>query len=111
MQEKYSEFLQNQIIFSLTELKATNITTIDVRQKTTVTDSMIICTGHSSRHVKSIAENVVKNLKKHKIQPIGIEGEKEGEWILMDYGNVIVHVMQASTRDFYSLETLWQKIH
>jgi ribosome-associated protein len=99
--------LKKMAIDALEDLKAEDITVLDVRDKTTVTDWVIIATGSSSRHVKSIANNVTVEAKKSGKAAMGIEGEDDGEWVLVDLGDVIVHVMQAQVREFYDLESLW----
>lgn len=93
---------------ALEDLKGIDIVAIDVRGLTTITDTMIICTGRSNRHTKSLAENVVTEAKKAKWKFIQQEGQKEGEWIIVDLGDVVVHIMQAEMREFYSLEDLWE---
>ena len=93
----------------LEDLKAENIIALNVKGKSSVTDTMIIASGRSTRHVKSISDNLIKNLKKNKMKPLGIEGYTKSEWILIDFGDVLVHVMHPDTREFYSLEKLWDE--
>lgn len=92
---------------ALDDGKAKDLVTLDVRALTTVTDHMLICSGTSQRHVKALAENLVKTCKDAGYQPAGIEGLDEGEWVLVDLGGVVAHVMQAQSRAFYQLEKLW----
>jgi ribosome-associated protein len=99
--------LKKLALDALDDMKAEDVTVIDVTGKTSVTDWIIIATGSSSRHVKSIANNVISEAKKANKPPLGAEGEDEGEWVLVDLGDVIVHVMQRQVRDFYDLESLW----
>ncbi len=95
------------VINALEDLKAVNIVSQDVSALTNMTDTMIFVTGTSSRHVKSLADNVSMEVKKNGVQPIGIEGQDVGEWVLVDLGDIIVHVMLPETRDLYDLERLW----
>ncbi len=99
--------LKKMVMEALEDLKAEDITVLDVKGKTTVTDWIYIATGSSSRHVKSIANSVVVAAKQANKAPLGLEGESEGEWVLVDLGDVIVHVMQRQVREFYDLESLW----
>lgn len=94
-------------IQALDDLKGQNIVTLDVTSLSDVMDSLIIATGTSNRHVKSLAGNVVDELKKQGLQPIGIEGMDSSDWVLVDYGTAVVHVMLPQTRQFYDLEKLW----
>lgn len=99
--------LKQLAIDALEDLKAVDITVLDVRGKTTVTDWVVIATGSSSRHVKSAANNVIAEARKAGQSVLGSEGEADGEWVLVDLGDVIVHVMQQQVREFYDLESLW----
>ncbi|MFC0118522.1 ribosome silencing factor [Pseudoalteromonas xiamenensis] len=89
------------------DMKAKNIVTLDVRNKSSVTDYLVICSGTSKRHVQSIADHVAKEARHAGEVPLGYEGQDQGEWVLVDLGNVVVHVMQDQTRGFYELEKLW----
>lgn len=99
--------LEKIVIDALEDYKAIDIIDLDVRELTDITDRMIICTGTSKRHVQSMADNVVMKAKEAGFAVIGSEGEKEGEWVLVDLGDIIVHIMLATAREFYSLEKLW----
>lgn len=99
--------LRKVVLDALDDLKAKDIAEIDVRGKSGVTDLLVIASGTSSRHVKSIADEVVKKAKQAGNPPIGVEGQREAEWVLVDLGDVIVHVMLPRTREFYGLERLW----
>ena len=89
------------------ERKAKSITAVNVEQFTSYTDALIIIEGSSQRQVSSIAQHLIKSLKEQKIKAIGVEGVKEGEWALLDYGEVIIHVFDSETKSFYDLEGLW----
>jgi len=102
--DKLKEFILNE----LEEIKAKDISVIALPDDSTIADYMIVCSGTSSRHVKSIAILLIKALKEANKPPIGIEGEDASEWVLVDCGDVVVHVMQPTTRDYYQLEKLWE---
>jgi ribosome-associated protein len=99
--------LRKSVIDALEELKAKDVREIDVRGKTSIADLLVIASGTSARHVKSIANEVTKFAKQAGVAPLGVEGEVEGEWVLVDLGDVIVHVMLPRIREFYGLERLW----
>jgi len=101
------EKLRDLVIKTLKDLKARDIKVLDVREKTSITDIMIIASGTSGRHVKSIAEAVAFQSKLAGEAAIGSEGLQEGEWALVDLNGVVLHVMQPKVRDFYQLERLW----
>lgn len=104
------EELRDLALKQLDELKGIDVVSLDVRTLTHITDYMIICTGRSTRHVKALAEAVVVKAKEMNVQFIRTEGERESDWVLVDLGDVVVHVMLAATRAFYSLEDLWEPI-
>ena len=101
------DVLLKQIRAALEEIKARDTVEIDVRGKTSIADFLVVTSGTSTRHVKSIADEVVKIAKRIGAMPLGVEGEREAEWVLVDLGDVIVHVMLPRVREFYALERLW----
>ena len=108
LDELNTDELQELVVASLEDFKAVDIQVIDVSGRNPLTERMVIASGSSTRHVKSMAENVVVNAKAKNHVPLGIEGAKEGEWVLVDLNDVIVHVMLPQTRAFYNLEKLWE---
>ena len=102
-----TQSLKDIVINALEEVKAQNITALDVRELTGVMDTMIVASGNSNRQVKSLATNVAVEGKKAGFEILGVEGEDTAEWILVDFGELIVHVMLPATRAFYDLERLW----
>ena len=99
--------LRALVLAALDDLKARDVREIDVREKSSVTDLLVVASGTSSRHVKSIADEVVRKAKQAGLPPIGVEGQREAEWVLVDLGDIVVHVMLPRTREFYGLERLW----
>jgi len=95
------------IVDKVDDMKAQDIQTIDVQGKSSITDFMIVCTGTSKRHVASIADHVAREAKLVGREPLAIDGEAEGEWVVVDLGDTILHVMQEEQREIYQLEKLW----
>lgn len=92
----------------LHDMKAVNVLVLDVRNLTTMCDTMIIAEGTSTRHIKAMSEKLVEEIKQSlKTKPLGVEGQQVADWVLADYGNVIIHLMKPETRNFYQLEKLW----
>ena len=100
--------LEKLALAALADLKAVNIKVLDVRGLTDVADTMIVASGTSDRHVRAIAENVVIKAKQAGRRPMGTEGRQDGEWVLIDLQDVLVHVMLPRIREFYALEQLWE---
>jgi ribosome-associated protein len=101
------ESLQKTVQDALDDLKGRDVVVLDVRGLTSIADSMVIASGTSDRHVRSLAENVIEKCKESGQRPLGVEGLKDGEWVLVDLQDVVVHVMLPRVRDFYNLEKLW----
>ena len=93
----------------LEDNKAEDISILNVKDKSSVTDFMMIASGRSTRHIQAIADNLIDKLKKDKIKPLGVEGYNQSEWILIDYGDLLIHVMHPKAREFFSIEKLWDE--
>jgi ribosome-associated protein len=95
---------------ALDDMKAVNARVLDVRGQSDIADFMVVASGNSDRHVKAIADRVVQQAKAAGVRPWGIEGERDGEWVLVDLPDVLVHVMLPRAREFYALEQLWEPV-
>ena len=95
------------VMNALEEVKGKDIVTLEVSDLTDVMDTLVVASGSSNRQVKALANNVIEDCKKAGFQPIGVEGMDTGEWVLVDLGDIVVHMMQPTTREFYDLEKLW----
>jgi ribosome-associated protein len=103
-----AEQLRELVVSALEDIKAQDVSVIDVRDRTSVTDYMVLASGTSNRHVKSLADSVVSEAREKGVRAGNIEGSGVSDWILVDLGDVVVHVMMPATREFYDLEQLWR---
>jgi len=108
LDELTTDQLQQLVVTSLDDFKASDITVIDVSGKSPLTERLVVASGNSTRHVKSMADNLIVKAKAAGNPPLGVEGAREGEWVLVDLNDVIVHLMLPQTRAFYNLEKLWE---
>ena len=102
-----SEQMRDLTVEALVDGKGQDIEALDVRGMTDITDFMIVVTGTSNRHVKALADRLLEALRAHALRPLGVEGLEDGEWVLIDFADVVVHVMHQKAREFYDLESLW----
>jgi ribosome silencing factor RsfS/YbeB/iojap len=100
--------LEGIVTAALEDMKAVNVKVMDVRGLTDIADVMVVASGNSDRHVKSIADRVIEKAKEGGFRPLGVEGQREGEWVLVDLQDVVLHVMLPRVREFYSLERMWE---
>lgn len=104
-----SKKLQQLICAALDDAKGEDVHVLDVRKLTDITDYMIVASGTSTRHVSAMADKLIDKMRVGGFRPLGVEGEDVGEWVLIDFGDVVAHVMHPNTRAFYNLEKLWAK--
>jgi len=102
-----AEQMKQLVIHALEDVKGVDIIALDVRGKTSITDYMVIASGRSDRQVKSLAQNVIDKAREQGLVLLGVEGEREGEWVVVDLGEVVAHIFIPEKRDFYNLEKLW----
>jgi ribosome-associated protein len=100
--------LEKLVLAALEDMKAVNVKLLDVRDQTDITDAMIVASGNSDRHVRSIADRVIERAREAGRRPLGVEGTRDSEWVLVDLQDVLVHVMLPRIREFYAIEQLWE---
>jgi ribosome-associated protein len=100
--------LEKLLLAALDDMKAVNVKLLDVRGLTDITDAMIVASGNSDRHVRAIAERVIEKARESGRRPLGVEGTRDNEWVLVDLQDVLVHVMLPRVREFYAIEQLWE---
>jgi len=102
--------LEKQVLAALEDMKAVNVKLLDVRGQTDITDAMIVASGNSDRHVRAIADRVIEKARESGRRPLGVEGTRDSEWVLVDLQDVLVHVMLPRVREFYAIEQLWEAV-
>jgi len=102
------EQLKSATIDAIEDVKAFDIKVIDVQGRNSLTDLLVFASGRSDRQVKAIANSVIEKSKQNGVQPIGVEGMNTGDWVLVDLGDIVVHVMLPQVRDFYNIEKMWE---
>ncbi|MFQ6372196.1 ribosome silencing factor [Shewanella sp. YIC-542] len=102
--------LKQFVVDKVEDIKAKDVVVLDVQQKSNVTDYMVVCTGTSQTHISAIAQHVIGEAKQAGLLPLGVEGRDSSDWVLVDLGNVILHVMLAQAREHYQLEKLWTEV-
>ena len=100
--------LEKLVLAALDDMKAVNVKLLDVRGLTDITDAMIVASGNSDRHVRAIAERVLEKAREAGRRPLGVEGTRDNEWVLVDLQDVLLHVMLPRVREFYAIEQLWE---
>jgi ribosome-associated protein len=100
--------LEKLVLAALEDMKAVNVRLLDVRGLTDIADAMIVASGNSDRHVRAIADRVIEHARASGRRPMGVEGNRDGEWVLVDLQDVLVHVMLPRVREFYAIEALWE---
>lgn len=100
--------LEKQVLAALEDMKAVNVKLLDVRGQTDITDAMIVASGNSDRHVRAIADRVIEKARESGRRPLGVEGTRDSEWVLVDLQDLLVHVMLPRVREFYAIEQLWE---
>ncbi len=102
------EEIKDLVVAALDDAKGEQLSVLDVRELTSITDWMVVVSGRSDRHVKALSDAVLERARAADVRPIGVEGQRGGEWVLVDFADVLVHVMLPRVRDFYNLENLWE---
>jgi ribosome-associated protein len=102
-----SDATRDLVVAAIDDAKGQDLRVLDVRHLTSITDWMVLVSGRSDRHVKALADAVLARCREAGLRPLGVEGQQGGEWVLVDFGDVLVHVMLPRVRDFYNLEKLW----
>ncbi len=102
------EEIKDLVVAALDDAKGEQLSVLDVRELTSITDWMVVVSGRSDRHVKALSDAVLERARAADVRPIGVEGQRGGEWVLVDFADVLVHVMLPRVRDFYNLEKLWE---